>query len=96
MERRAYSLYEVERFIREAGAEKVTEDAVQDLEKELERLTELLAQKAKLYAQHAGRNKLIKKEDIALLHSKYRKIYKRPANFITKASATNNSSMQAR
>jgi histone H3/H4 len=63
---RGYSLYDIELFIREAGAEKVTEDAVLELEKELERLTEKIAEKALRYASHAGRKKLIKGEDILL------------------------------
>ena len=63
---RAYSLYDVEQFIREAGAERVTEDAVLNLERELEKLTEVLAHKAILYAAHAGRRKLIKRKDIML------------------------------
>jgi histone H3/H4 len=64
---RGFSLYDIEQFIREAGAEKVTEDAVLDLEKELERLTEKIANKALKYARHAGRKKLIKGSDILLL-----------------------------
>lgn len=66
MGERAYSLYDIEQFIREAGAEKVTEDAVLNLERELEKLTETLAHKAIAYAQHAGRKKLINKRDIML------------------------------
>ena len=64
---RGFSLYDVEQFIREAGAEKITEDAVLDLEKELERLTERIANKALRYARHAGRKRLIKSSDIMLL-----------------------------
>lgn len=67
MSNRGFSLYDIEQFIREAGAEKVTEDAVLDLEKELERLTEKIANKAMRYAMHAGRKKLIKDSDILLL-----------------------------
>ncbi len=66
MAERKFSLYDVEQFIREAGAEKVTEDAVLDLEKELEKLAEKLTNKAIRYAEHAGRKKLIKKSDILL------------------------------
>ena len=63
---RAFSLYDIEQFIREAGAERVTEDAVLNLERELERLTEAIANKAIRYAAHAGRRKLIKKNDVLL------------------------------
>lgn len=66
MAERGFSLYDVEQFIREAGAERVTEDAVLDLERELERLTERIAQKALKYANHAGRRKLIRRSDIVL------------------------------
>ena len=38
MGERGFSLYDIEQFIREAGAEKVTEDAVMNLERELEKL----------------------------------------------------------
>jgi len=60
------SLYDVEQFIREAGAEKVTEDAVRDLEEELEKLAQTIADNAVKYANHAGRRKLIKRSDIVL------------------------------
>ncbi|MGC8628810.1 MAG: histone-like protein [Candidatus Micrarchaeia archaeon] len=90
MGERAYSLYDIEKFIREAGAEKVTEDAVLNLEKELEKLTERLALKAKVYAEHAGRKKLIKKSDV-LLAKPYG--YKKPHSLIAKARATNANSI---
>ena len=64
--RRRFSLYEIEQFIREAGAEKVTEDAVLDLEREMERLFDTITKKAITYAVHAGRTKLIKEDDIIL------------------------------
>ena len=66
MGERAFSLYDMEEFLREAGAERVTEDAVLNLEKELEKLTETLANKALRYAAHAGRRKLINKNDVLL------------------------------
>ena len=72
---RAFSLYDIEQFIREAGAERVTEDAVLNLEKELEKLTEALTNKAAIYAEHAGRRKLIKKGDVLLTRSH---IYRKP------------------
>ncbi len=71
MRGRGFSLYEIEQFIREAGAEKVTEDAVLDLEKELERLTEKIAGKALKYAEHAGRKRLIKGSDVLLLKKEH-------------------------
>ncbi len=87
MGERAFSLYDVEQFIREAGAERVTEDAVLNLEQELERLTETIANKAIKYAAHAGRRKLIKKSDVFLANSKAG--YKKPYSLRTRASTTN-------
>ncbi len=66
MSDREFSLYDIEQFLREAGAEKVTEDAVLNLEKELTKLADKVTGKAIRYAAHAGRKKLIKKEDILL------------------------------
>ncbi len=66
MAERKFSLYDIEQFIREAGAEKVTEDAVLDLERELEKLAENITNKAMRYAEHAGRRRLIRKSDIML------------------------------
>ncbi|VVB76902.1 DNA-binding protein HMf-1 [uncultured archaeon] len=69
MGERAFSLYDMEEFLREAGAERVTEDAVLNLEKELEKLTESVANRALRYAAHAGRRKLINKNDVMLTRS---------------------------
>ena len=88
---RAYSLYDIESFIREAGAEKVTEDAVRNLEKELERLTELVAKKAKAYAAHAKRSS-IRRSDVVLAKPSQSS----PYAFIRKAKATNNNSKSVR
>ncbi len=62
---RKFSLYDVEQFIREAGAERISEDAVLDLEMELESFADTIAKEAIKYAEHAGM-KLIKSEDILL------------------------------
>ncbi|MCL5419750.1 MAG: NFYB/HAP3 family transcription factor subunit [Candidatus Marsarchaeota archaeon] len=63
---RKFSLYDMEQFLREAGAERVTEDAVVGLEKEIERLAEKLADRAMVYAVHAGRKRTIRREDVLL------------------------------
>ncbi len=94
MGERAFSLYDVEEFIREAGAERIGEDAVVDLERELEKLTEVMARKLKLYAEHAGRSKVIRKDDVLLL--KHPRPYRKPANFIPNASTTKATSMSDR
>lgn len=86
MGERAFSLYDVEQFIREAGAERVSEDAVLGLERELEKLTEALANKAIRYAAHAGRRKVIKKSDVFLAGSRIS--YRRPYAFSRSAAIT--------
>lgn len=52
--------------MREAGALKVTEEAVVDLEREIGKLAEKITDEALNYARHAGRRKLIKRSDIML------------------------------
>ena len=90
MGERAFSLYDIEQFIREAGAERVTEDAVLDLERELEKLTEMLASKAIRYAEHAGRKRLINKQDILLTRKPG---YRNPVNLRAKPRSTNATSI---
>ncbi len=97
----------MEQFIREAGAEKVTEDAVLDLEKELEKLAESITNKAMRYAEHAGRRRLIKKSDILLTKKSNdiiknntatatKILYRRPRNLRPKARSTKNISIAHR
>ena len=94
MGERAFSLYDMEAFLREAGAERVTEDAVLNLERELEKLTEALANKALRYAAHAGRKKLIKKNDVLLTRESSG--YIRPKIFRPSARMTNAASIRQR
>lgn len=89
MSDREFSLYDVEQFLREAGAERVTEDAVLNLERELAKLADKVTNKAMRYAAHAGRKKLIKKEDILLTRMNGSSTYSRPANLSRKARITN-------
>ena len=63
---RGFSLYDIEQFIREAGAEKINEKAVVSLEKELEDTVNELINEASMYANYAGRKRLIKLSDIEL------------------------------
>ena len=88
---KAYSLYDIEDFLKEAGAERVTEDAVLNLERELENLTEIVANKAIKYAAHAGRRKMINKNDV-LLTDNHSGTYA----FRRNARATNASSIKQR
>lgn len=53
----------VKRIIKNAGAERVSEDAVVALRDAVEENAEDLAESARDYARHAGR-KTVKKEDV--------------------------------
>lgn len=68
MKNRKFSLYDIEQFLREAGAERVNEKAVMSLEQEMEDTVKELISEASLYANYAGRARLIKSSDIVLLH----------------------------
>lgn len=86
---RRFSLYDIEQFIREAGAERITEDAVTGLEKEIEKLAEEITNKAMKYAEHAGRRKLIRSSDVLLTNkSDLFAYHSSPANLSAKASTT--------
>ncbi|MCL5412469.1 MAG: hypothetical protein M1474_02395 [Candidatus Marsarchaeota archaeon] len=67
--RRGFSLYDVEQFLKEAGAERVNEKAVRSLEKELEDCVNGMLSDASMYARYAGRSSLIKLSDIELAKS---------------------------
>ncbi len=85
---RGFSLYDIEQFIREAGAEKVNEKAVVSLEKELEDTVKDLVNEASMYANYAGRKRLINLSDIELAkgHRKRTRLYiVRSSNFKKKA-----------
>ncbi len=65
--KRAFSLYDIEQYLREAGAEKINEKAVLSFEEELESTVTGIVNEAQIYANHAGRNTLIKREDLELV-----------------------------
>lgn len=79
--KRAFSLYDIEQFLKEAGAEKINEKAVLSLEMELQDTVRELVSEASLYANYAGRKRMIKLSDIDLvkrsrMHVRY--VRKRP------------------
>lgn len=53
----------IKRVIKNAGAERVSDGAVEAMRDVLEEQAEELAKEAKQYAEHAGR-KTVKKEDV--------------------------------
>jgi len=63
--KRGFSLYEIEEYLKGAGAEKINEDAVFTFEKEIEKMTDELMGFASMFANYAGRKSLIKGSDIA-------------------------------
>jgi histone H3/H4 len=66
---RAFSLYDIEVFLKDAGAEKINENAIDVFEKELEDTVNEVVKNAKTYANYAGRKRLIKKSDVELISS---------------------------
>lgn len=54
----------VKRIIKQAGASRVSEGAVEELRDELERHAEDRAREAKQYAEHAGR-KTVQADDVS-------------------------------
>ena len=65
--KKGFSLYEIERFLREAGAEKINEKAVLSFEKELADTVTELVNEAQIYANYAGRKKHIKDTDVEFI-----------------------------
>ena len=66
MNKREFSLYDIEQFLREAGAERINEKAVISLEKEIEDTVKELVDEASMYANYAGRKSMINSSDIEL------------------------------
>lgn len=67
VKRRGFSLYDIEEYLKEAGAERVNEKAVMSLERELQDTVSELVEEASVYANYAGRKRLVKSSDIALV-----------------------------
>ncbi|MCL5093310.1 MAG: hypothetical protein M1128_02485 [Candidatus Marsarchaeota archaeon] len=67
VKQRGFSLYDIEDYLKEAGAEKIKEGAILTFEQELEDTVKNLVSEAKLYADYAGRKSLITHSDINLI-----------------------------
>ena len=63
--RQAFSLFDIDGFFRNAGAPRVTEDASRKLAEVLEDDAKDILTRARVYAKHAGR-KGISKKDVVL------------------------------
>lgn len=93
MTKRGFSLYDIEEFLREAGAERINERAVLSFERELKDTVTSLVEQAAIYANYAGRRQVIRGSDVELAGSRGRGRY-RPA--IQKMKARNARQAQAR
>ena len=69
LNKKGFSYYDIEQFLREAGAEKINEKAIVSFEEELESTVKELANDAVLYAKYAGRNTLITDCDVNMVSS---------------------------
>jgi histone H3/H4 len=71
---RGFSLYDMEQFLKDAGAGRVNETAVVSLEKELNDTVRQLVEDAQVYANYAGRKRIIKGADIAFARAGRRRV----------------------
>ncbi|MGC8669909.1 MAG: hypothetical protein ACP5TL_02025 [Candidatus Micrarchaeia archaeon] len=67
--KRGFSFYDIEEYLKDAGATKVNEKALVSFEKELEEAVDDLVNGASVYANYAGRQKIIKYSDVELMKS---------------------------
>lgn len=65
MDRRVFSLFDLDAFLRNAGAQRVDERASAKLGELLEDNGLVLLHKARLFARHAGRREILR-EDVLL------------------------------
>ena len=81
MKQRGFSLYDIEEFLRDAGAERINDNAVKSLEMELEDTIKEMVGAARMYANYAGRKSVIKRSDVELAGSSKAKgvVYSAPA-----------------
>ena len=67
--KRGFSYYDIEQFLREAGAEKINEKAIVSFEQELEGAVKELIMDAQAYANYAGRKRLITCSDVEMVQA---------------------------
>ena len=77
---RAFSLYDIEEFLKEAGAEKINQRAIISLDQELESTINELVDEARAYANYAGRTTLITGSDVRLANGATGSNHKMPIN----------------
>ncbi len=61
---KGFSYYDIEEFLRDAGAKRINEGAVVSFERELEDTVKNLIDEAGMYANYAGRQKKITYSDV--------------------------------
>ena len=61
---KGFSYYDIEEFLRDAGAKRINEGAVKSFEQELEDTVKNLVDEAGMYANYAGRQKRITYSDV--------------------------------
>jgi histone H3/H4 len=66
MVKKGFSLYDIEQFLKDAGAVEINEKAIFCLKSEMETLTKELIESAQAYAKYAGRSRKIKCSDVVL------------------------------
>ncbi len=64
MQEKRFSYYDIEQFLREAGAGRINEKAIKSFEEELKDTVSELVERAEVYANHAGRTRMVTNSDI--------------------------------
>lgn len=64
MQEKKFSYYDIEQFLRDAGAERINEKAIRSFEEELKDAISELVEGAEIYAHHAGRTHMVTNSDI--------------------------------
>ncbi len=77
---KGFSYYDIEEFLRDAGATRINEAAIKSFEEELKDTIEGIVEEAETYASHAGRSKKITFSDIDMART-----YKVKKHYIIKS-----------